>query len=242
MPMNRCIRPRTRGFTLVELTIVIVIVALLVGGMLIPLAAQRDQRAYDETRRQLDEIREALIGHAIANRYFPCPARSTSDGNEDRIGTSCNGGKRFGIVPWVTLGLQPTDSWGQLFYYSVSPNFSDSTAFFTLTSPRDITIRTRDAGGVLINQTNVGDIPVAFLSVGKNAYWGLQLGAAAKNPDSAGSNNDEDSNASDAATGVRFVSRTPSPATATGGEFDDVVAWIPPSILFARMIAAGRPL
>ena len=36
-----------------------------------------------------------------------------------------------------------------------------------------------------------------------------------------------------------FVSHTPAPAGATGGEFDDIVLWIPAATLFSRMIAAG---
>jgi hypothetical protein len=36
-----------------------------------------------------------------------------------------------------------------------------------------------------------------------------------------------------------FVSHTPTPAS-SGNEFDDLVTWLSPNILFNRMIAAGR--
>ena len=36
-----------------------------------------------------------------------------------------------------------------------------------------------------------------------------------------------------------FVSHTPAPAGASGGEFDDIVLWLPAATLFSRMIAAG---
>jgi len=40
---------------------------------------------------------------------------------------------------------------------------------------------------------------------------------------------------------VRFMSRVRTTLTGgTGGEFDDIVIWISPNVLFARMIAAGR--
>ena len=58
---------RCRGFTLTELAVVMVIVAVLMGGLLIPLSAQRDAQAFRETQAQLDEIREALIGFAVVN-------------------------------------------------------------------------------------------------------------------------------------------------------------------------------
>ncbi len=43
-----------RGFTLVELAIVLFIVALLLGGMLLPLSAQQDIRARQDTDRVFD--------------------------------------------------------------------------------------------------------------------------------------------------------------------------------------------
>ena len=37
-----------------------------------------------------------------------------------------------------------------------------------------------------------------------------------------------------------FVSHTPTPSNAANGEFDDIVVWISPNILFSRMVAAGQ--
>ena len=64
----------SRGFTLAELTIVLIIVGLLLGGMLIPLSAQTDIRYRSDTAKALTDIREALIGYAIVNGRLPCPA------------------------------------------------------------------------------------------------------------------------------------------------------------------------
>ena len=52
------------GFTLVEIAIVLVIVGLLIGGLLTPLAAQLEQRRGSETQKALDEAKEALFGFA----------------------------------------------------------------------------------------------------------------------------------------------------------------------------------
>ena len=37
-----------------------------------------------------------------------------------------------------------------------------------------------------------------------------------------------------------FVSRTPDPSTAVGGEFDDQMLWITAGELYSKLISAGR--
>jgi hypothetical protein len=114
---------------------------------------------------------------------------------------------------------------------------------FTLSTPRDITISTRNSAGALTNLTNANDIPVVIMSHGQNGYGAVNnQGAAAALP--AGwttSFADEYTNATTGA-GTTFVSRTyqDTGATGTGGEFDDIVVWLSPNILFNRMVAAGQ--
>jgi prepilin-type N-terminal cleavage/methylation domain len=77
--MNHCPSPLARhdGFTLAELAVVLVIVALLIGGLLIPLSTQIDIRNVADTRRALTEIREAMLGYLVVNGRLPCPASAT---------------------------------------------------------------------------------------------------------------------------------------------------------------------
>lgn len=65
---------RADGFTLIELAMVLFIVSLLIGGLLLPLAAQNEIRGRQETDKALANIREALIGFAVVNGRLPCPA------------------------------------------------------------------------------------------------------------------------------------------------------------------------
>lgn len=65
---------RPAGFTLIELAMVLFIVALLIGGLLMPLSAQYEVRGRQETEKALANIREALIGFAVVNGRLPCPA------------------------------------------------------------------------------------------------------------------------------------------------------------------------
>ncbi|MGE5028235.1 MAG: type II secretion system protein, partial [Betaproteobacteria bacterium] len=132
-----------QGFTLVEMSIALVIIGLLLGGLLSPLAAQVEQRQISETQKELDEIREALIGFAASHPaadskpYLPCPD-TTNDGLEDRTGTACT--NQEGRVPWATLGIAEADSWGNRFRYRVTAAFSNSATGFTLSSPGDISV------------------------------------------------------------------------------------------------------
>ena len=64
-------RRQPRGFTLVELAVVLAIFGLLLGIMVIPLGTQVDQRRFAEAERQLAAVHEALLGFAIANGRLP---------------------------------------------------------------------------------------------------------------------------------------------------------------------------
>ncbi|MDN2709639.1 type II secretion system protein [Janthinobacterium sp. SUN118] len=226
---------RQRGFSLIEIAIVLVIVGLMIGGLVTPLTVQLEQRKVAETQKALDEAKEALTGHALRYGYLPCPAISAMNGLEDRRGTRCTGEKRVGFLPWATLGLRQSDSWNHLFRYSVTPAFSDSEQQFSLGTPRDISIVTRN-GGALVQATALNDIPAMIMSHGKNGL-GATSEQGQRQAQPAGRHIDERSNAASANI---FISRAASGAAQAGGEFDDLVVWLSPNILFNRMVAAQR--
>lgn len=227
---------RQAGFTLVEIAIVLLIVGLMIGGLIAPLSSQMEQRRVTDTRRALEEAREALFGFALRNGYLPCPAISASNGLEDREGNTCN--KRYGYLPWATLGVARLDGWNRLLGYSVTPAFADAGVLFSLKTPRDITIATRAANGQLAAATGINDIPAAIISFGRNGYGGTsdQNTIVA---DAGVGNLDEKTNLQSAGTALiaRDVSEDPR---AAGGAFDDMVIWISPNILYNRMVAAQR--
>jgi type II secretory pathway pseudopilin PulG len=218
------------------MAIVLMIVGLLLGGMLVPLSAQMDQRNVSDTQKTLSEIKEALIGYAIANGNFPCPAKSASDGAEDRnVSGACN--QRQGYIPWSALGVAKLDAWRRIIRYSATPAYTNSATKFKLGDARDITISTRDTADTLINLSNSNDIPVVILSHGKNGH-GATLDNGTSLGNTSTTNTDEQTNFN--AAGTSIVSRNPSARTTGSGEFDDLVEWISPNILFNRMVTAGR--
>jgi prepilin-type N-terminal cleavage/methylation domain-containing protein len=235
--MNRKCAPRRQGgFTLVEIAIVLLIVGLMIGGLIAPLSSQIEQRHVTDTKRAMDEAREALFGFALRNGYLPCPAISASNGLEDRGNTGCN--KRYGFLPWATLGVSRLDGWNRLMGYSVTPAFADSVKLFTLKTERDITIATRGRNGQLTAATAVNDVPAALISFGHNGY-GATSDQNTVVADAGTGNLDEKTNLQ--SSGTALIARDPSDdARSPGGAFDDMVIWISPNILYNRMVAAQR--
>ena len=211
----------TKGFTLVEMAVVLIILGFLLGGLLIPLTAQIDQKNYNTTQKELSDIKETLIGYALSHAaldgkpYLPCPDSVGNDGIEDRTGTSCSSAE--GNLPWVDLGLPAVDSWGNHYRYRVANiAFADNSLGFTLSSSGNITIKDAASGNNIATS-----IPAAIFSRGKN-------GSA------AGADEAENSDTSNAT----IISHTPS--NVAGNEFDDLVVWIPTGLLFNRLVTAAK--
>lgn len=228
------------GFTLIEMAIVLVIAGFILGGLLISLSAQIDQRDYSQTRQSMEEIRDALMGYALSHGHLPCPAISASNGAEDRTAGMCTAGKRVGFLPWAALGVKKSDGWNHLYRYSVTLAYSNSTPTINLSPPtaRDITIQTRNAAGVLVNLSNTNEIPAVVVSHGKNGY-GSTSNDGVLLTDSSANNDDEKTN--NTGVGTTFVSRDFGNDTATTfGEYDDIVVWISPNVYLAKMVAVGN--
>lgn len=230
---------RQRAFSLVEVAVVLIIVGLLLSTLMSPLSGHLDQRNYSETQQQINEIREALIGFAVANGRLPRPATSLADGAENPVACA-NDAACTGFIPWTTLGVKKTDAWRKLIRYSVTPAYAN--AAFALGAVGSKKVQTRDTAGnlsYLIGSANACSAaspcaPAVIYSAGKN-NWGTNEDGTAF-ADSSANNADEDAN--EVATSVFFF-RSPS-IVPTGGEFDDIVVWISPYILMNRMILAGK--
>jgi type II secretory pathway pseudopilin PulG len=236
------------GFTLIEIAVAAFVIALLLGSLLVPLTTQVEQRQVSDTEKALQEIRDALVGFAVANGYLPCPDRATAvsagtptgtnvanDGIED-INTlgECSAANE-GNVPWATLGVGSMDVWGNRFRYQVNANFSKRApgATFTLSSTSNIIVCSASACGATARYTN--DAVAVIISLGKNGYGAINASSGTANP--APTSADEIQNQ---AGPSQFMSRTHSPADATAGEFDDIVTWLSKHTLFNRMVAAGK--
>lgn len=250
---------RARGFTLVELAVVMAIVGLLLGGLLFALSAQTEARSFAETQRRLEDARELLLGYAVVNGRLPCPATHTDAGHA----SSSNGAESIaaaagtgtggtctayynGYLPALTIGFSPTDSsgyaidyWGNRIRYAVSatsaPHFTSNATMQsngTATAPADIDICKHLAAASQATCATASNRVVSDQTVA-GVIWSQGKNYAASGAASIDEGNNNDAFAA-------FVSRTPSPSGSTDGEFDDQLTWIPVGLLYSRLIAAGR--
>lgn len=236
------------GFTLVEMAVVLLIVGLLLGGLLPTLSSRVEQQRTVEVRKQLDDIEQALIGYALVNGRLPCPASPSSNGTESFAGggNAINGNcsnSNNGYAPAATLGLVTADGyavdpWGNRIRYALTRSNSNAFSSIGGMSASGMSGLTPDllvcnsATGIGTSSCASGaaltanpGVPLVIYSTGRNGSYG-------------GTGADEAVNQS--ANNRVFVSHTPTAKTAANGEFDDIVIWLSPDILFGKMVAAGR--
>jgi prepilin-type N-terminal cleavage/methylation domain-containing protein len=220
------------GFTLVEVAIVLVIVGLMMSAFLMPLAAQFEQRQRVQTQVTLAQVKEALIGFALVNKYLPCPdTQNVPTGIEGgRVANEC--AVSDGVLPWQVLGVEGKDAWDRYIRYSVTPDFTNNNnlSYFNLGTNGSIRVNSD------ISTLTTSAVAVV-VSHGPNGYGALttvQNSPGNQMPAPFGADEIENSDG-----GGIFVSHVPTPQ-GSANEFDDEVSWVSPNILFNRMVTAGK--
>ncbi len=221
-----------KGFTLIEMSIVLVIVALLVGGLLAPLSTRKEQERRTENVALMEQARAALIGFAIVNGRLPCPDTDTPlDGLENACASGYTSlDANTGALPWVTLELDTgLDPWGFPIGYAVNGAFTSTT--FTASNPFPLTAEGSSTGILRV-----------FLTRPANCADDAELGTVAENvpavlwsgSKTAYASTDEAENTN---SDRCFVDKPYN--TTNTNEFDDQLLWLSPNILFNRMVSAG---
>jgi len=228
----------SRGFTLIEMAIVLVIITILIGGLAMPLSAQIQARRIAETRQTLQEARAAILGFAmthpadtVGKRYLPCPD-ITGDGREDRVGKGCAGPS--GLLPWVDLGIAPQDAWGNRLHYAVISQFADASTGFSAstTLPDPIVICTTHTCNKLSPDV-AGNVVFVLVSHGPNG-WGANNINGTTLAAPTGLDEVENLNGN-----LIYISRAPTKPDAASGEFDDLAAWVSLAYLVDHVCPTG---
>lgn len=127
-------KARQRGFSLLEIALVLVIVGLALGGIASALGPQLENKKVSDTQDRIKQASDAIMAFAMVNRRLPCPATLASNGLEvvspgpSGVRGQC-ANPNNGFVPARTLGLGeqgPTglmqDPWAFGLRYGVSQN------------------------------------------------------------------------------------------------------------------------
>ena len=222
-----------RGFTLLEISIVLLIMGVLLGSVLKPIGAGIVDRQRKETLQQLIDIRDALLGYASVHHRLPCPISIGNNGAGSTQLPADQCSLAHGFVPAVTLGISGrynddgllTDSWGSPIQYHITLSDADNDGLADFTTAQEM----RDVGmqnlspeyevcdSSTCSQLRANRVPVVLVSTGRN-----QTGSA----DEAENQNSDN----------RFVSRD---IDAVGADqFDDLVIWLSGNILLTRLLQA----
>lgn len=241
---------RQGGFTLIEIAIVLLIVVILLGYTVAMFPVQQELKQYRKADADMESIIEHLIAYAQVRGRLPCPDSDT-DGLENSVGgTDCTA--YYGLVPGRTLGIDGKysaagvliDPWGQGYRYAIADtDFSLDGEFDLVTaneireeginnvvpslflcedsnvSPNDADTTCADVSGAEV----IANVAVVIISMGKDF--------------AAPTSNIEAENIDDFLDGTNdhvyiFAARR--------DDYDDIVKWISPNLLFSKMIEADQ--
>jgi prepilin-type N-terminal cleavage/methylation domain-containing protein len=109
---------KNKGFTLIEIAIVMVVIGLLTGGGISILRVMTERKIRTENLDYLQKAKEAILSFADINGRLPRPDTGT-DGREDAFATNQN---CVGLLPFMTLNIAPTDAYQRRVKYEISNN------------------------------------------------------------------------------------------------------------------------
>ncbi len=245
------------GFALLEIGVAMLVLAALVSGLALPLAARVDLHRQAEARRLLEEARDALMGFAAAHGRLPCPASAASAGLESfgAGGSEANGlCSNFydGYLPGAALGLAPLDAEGFVRDPWMTPGNRVRYAVYGGTINGIDNALTRTDGMQAATLAGLGSAPhylficasgAAATSSGcgpasqqltrRAAFLVLSLGP--DGPATPAPASDEAKNLDGDAV---FVAHERSQVA--GAAFDDLVLWAPIHLVTHRLLVAGR--
>jgi prepilin-type N-terminal cleavage/methylation domain-containing protein len=187
------------GFSLLELSIVLIVLSLMLGGILAVVTQETRRMKMDALKAKMNTIERAVLGFRKSQGRLPCPAKPSLDITHASFGLeasnpgSCVGGAIVadftdgvktvgGTVPVHTLGLPEEymfDPWGGRFTYIVDIDLTATSAFTSNL------IASTDLGSITVNDANGNaredKAVLAIISHGPNGHGAFQLEPVRRN-------------------------------------------------------------
>lgn len=248
-----------KGFTLVEIAIVLLVVTILLGYTVALFPVQQELKQYRQANNEVNGAIEHLIAFAQINGRLPCPdtsaGASSIDGREDRNGVNdCHA--YFGFLPGRTLGILGDyddngvllDPWGQGYRYAVSPVDTSVDGDFDLVTANGV--RNEGVAAVVPNldlficddSATLGTHADCTAAASNEVMRSITAVIISQGKDRGTvASNIQAENVDDFHDGTNDkVYIFASQSDKAGSEFDDVVKWLSSNLLFSRMIAAEQ--
>lgn len=145
-----------RGFTLMELSVALVLTGLLAGLYLTFSTKNSNAECYTTTQAQMNTVREAIERFSIKNDRFPMPAMRNVGVDHKNYGREAAAGDLdpavngavFGALPFQALGISvenASDCWGNKYTYAVTQALTTSNTnggFLDPNTPGRLSIKT----------------------------------------------------------------------------------------------------
>lgn len=226
------------GYTLVELSIVIIIVSLLTAGGLAVGSSMVERAAYIDTQKHIAALQQTLHDFYVVNGRLPCVAdlaalpSTSAFGNEIpncSSGGAASGetfrdsatGVRIGMIPVRTLGLPDSaaqDKYGNRIFYAVAEDSTDKNLF----GGEDGAILVRDAS----NSTILTDAIYFLSSPGRDRKGAYGYKTGQLDPGCASTPGNLDILNCDTSDS-EFRDAPFNNGDVTNMYFDDITAWAP---------------
>jgi prepilin-type N-terminal cleavage/methylation domain-containing protein len=187
-------RAMARGFTLIEMAIVLVVIGLILSGGLMAVTPVLQSSRVTETNGKLDRIENALLLYGIQNTCLPCPATGSIATGAANYGAARHAAGYYtsgcatasnlcvataGVVPWLNLGLSEediTDAWGNRISYQLSSGTTTTCSATTPLASRNNNLQL--SGGFARNSTLPSCYPYGTLAVNTAAGGAIVPGTA----------------------------------------------------------------
>lgn len=217
------------GFSLIELSVVLIILSLLASSVVPGLKQQQEIRNFRHAQQKLEFAREALLSYALLQGALPCPDWSfdPQSTNYGFAAETCTSPGSEGWLPFKTLGIAESDTWqgttgtssSERILYRVDAGFTRSYGqSISLTTSFASHLEIVDQNGIKL--TSDAERPVAILiATGEDGLLNGHNATFEGNEQTA-----------------RYESHPPLAG------FDDQLLWIGRTSLFSVLIRGGSSL
>lgn len=250
-----------QGFTLVEVTIVLLVVGLLISGVLVSATQLLRNSQVRQAESDLAQIKAALLGFALQHNRFPCPDTdgftvvSSPDWGVayDGVGNGSVAGCadpasgpvnniRRGFLPATELGVNGLDPWRRPYIYFITQRYTESVVplvpdqmIFSLNEPGALEIVDSTVIAGSSNQRVAEDVVWVVMSMGPGFN-------RADSSDGINVSEEENENINN----ITFVAQNFQPDNAQaitqpgGAPYDDLLDWQSHYVIKAQLLQAGK--